>query len=46
MFKLRKSLNGDEEKYGGTGADRKKIYKAEKKECDLLSCTIIRGCAS
>ena len=27
-------LNSDEEKYGGTGADRKKIYKAEKKECD------------
>ena len=27
-------LNSDEEKYGGTGAARKKIYKAEKKECD------------
>ena len=27
-------LNSDEEKYGGTGAVRKKIYKAEAKECD------------
>ena len=27
-------LNSDEEKYGGTGEVRKKIYKAEAKECD------------
>ena len=27
-------LNSDEEKYGGPGEVRKKIYKAEAKECD------------
>ena len=27
-------LNSDDEKYGGTGAERPLVYKAEKKECD------------
>ena len=27
-------INSDEKKYGGTGAERAEIYKAEKQECD------------
>ena len=32
--KYKEIFNSDAEKYGGTGEVRKKIYKAEAKECD------------